>query len=142
MADQSDVRRIAKTLPGTTEGAGRFGFSVRNKSKDKGFVWSWMERIHPKKARVESDQVIAIRVASELEKQMLLSSDEETFFTEPHYNGYPAVLVRLEAISVGELEAVLTAAWRCQAPKDLIAELDARPKRPRRKPAARKPRRR
>jgi hypothetical protein len=101
-----------------------------------------MERIDPKEARVENPQVIAIRVASELEKQMLLSSDEEEFFTEAHYNGYPAVLVRLAAIGVGELEAVLAAAWRCRAPKDLIAELDARPKRPRRTPAANKPRRR
>ena len=34
-----------------------------------------------------------------------------------HYDGFPAVLVRLEAVAVDELEALITSAWRCQAPK-------------------------
>jgi hypothetical protein len=40
------------------------------------------------------------------------------FFTEPHYNGFPAVLVRLPAVTARELRPIITEAWRCQAPKD------------------------
>ena len=52
MATQNDVRKIALALPGTTEGTDRFAFSVENKGKQKGFVWVWLERVEPKKARV------------------------------------------------------------------------------------------
>ncbi|GAA2756103.1 MmcQ/YjbR family DNA-binding protein [Actinopolymorpha rutila] len=128
MADQDDVRRIALALPDTSEGEDHFGFSVRNKGKDRGFAWVWMERVHPKKARVPQPEVLAVRVANEGEKQALLASDSEKFFTEPHYNGYPAVLVRLANVPVDELEELLTDAWRCQAPRQLVKEFDvARP---------------
>jgi len=49
--------------------------------------------------------------------------DEAKFFTEPHYNGYPAVLVRIPAIEVDVLETVLTDAWRCRVPKKVAATL-------------------
>ncbi|MGW0228400.1 MmcQ/YjbR family DNA-binding protein [Actinopolymorpha singaporensis] len=125
MADQDDVRRIALALPDTSEGEDRFGFSVRNKGKDRGFAWVWMERVHPKKARVPQPEVLAVRVANEGEKQALLAADSEKYFTEPHYNGYPAVLVRLANVPVDELEELLTDAWRCQAPRQLVKEFDA-----------------
>ena len=48
MATQADVRRLARALPDTSEGDDRFGFSVRNGNKDKGFAWVWMERVEPK----------------------------------------------------------------------------------------------
>ena len=68
----------------------------------------------------------AIQVPDLEEKELLLASDDgEKFFTEPHYNGFPAILVRLEAIDPDELEELLTDAWRCQAPKALVAEFDA-----------------
>ena len=70
--------------------------------------------------------MIAVRVANQAEKEVLVASDEKKFFTEPHYNGFPAVLVRLAAIDVGELEELIVDAWRCQAPKPLVAELDRR----------------
>lgn len=50
---------------------------------------------------------------------MLVEADPTKFFTEPHYNGFPAILVRLIAVDVGELEALLLTAWRCQAPSAL-----------------------
>ena len=70
-------------------------------------------------------KVLAVRVADEGEKLALIASDPEKFFTEPHYNGYPAVLVRLEAIDEDELTELLTDAWRLSAPRRLLAELDA-----------------
>jgi hypothetical protein len=119
MATERDVRRIALSLPAAEQERGRFAFSVRNKGKLKAFVWVWMERVDPKKPRVPNHGVIAVRVANGNEKERLLSADPAKFFTEPHYNGFPAVLVRLEAVSVADLKQLLTEAWRCQAPVDL-----------------------
>ncbi|HEY3201547.1 MAG TPA: hypothetical protein VGK55_13465, partial [Actinomycetes bacterium] len=95
MADQDDVRRIALSLPQTIEAEDRFAFSVVHNGKEKGILWVWHERVQPKKPRVPRPDVVAIRVANESEKETLLASDPDKFFTEPHYNGFPAVLVRL-----------------------------------------------
>lgn len=123
MATQEDVRRIALSLPQASEAADHFGFGVHNKGKLKGFAWAWNERIEPKKPRVPNPQVLAVRVASLAEKEELLTADPDKFFTEPHYNGFPAVLVRLPAIDVDELAELITDAWRCQAPRALTTML-------------------
>ena len=119
MASQQDVRRIALSLPGTSEASERFAFSVLAKGKSKGFVWAWNERVHPKKPRVARDDVVAVRVVDGADKEALLASDPEVFFTEPHYNGFPAVLVRLDVIEVDRLEELIVDAWRCMAPREL-----------------------
>jgi hypothetical protein len=119
MTTQADVRRIALSLPATEQVRDRFAFSVRRKGKLKGFVWVWMKRVDPKKPRVPEPGVIAARVASLAERDRLLSADPEKFFTEPHYAGFPAVLVRLSAVSAAELKPLIAEAWRCQAPPDL-----------------------
>ncbi|HXN75828.1 MAG TPA: hypothetical protein VN876_04275 [Gemmatimonadaceae bacterium] len=119
MATQADVRRIALSLPNAEEAADRFAFSVTNKGKLKGFVWVWMERVVPKKPRVPNPGVIAVRVANEGQKNALLSADGKKFFTEPHYDGFPAVLVRLDAVTVKDLKVLIAEAWRCQAPAEL-----------------------
>ena len=95
VATQADVRRIALSLPETEEAPNHFAFSVRNRGKLKGFV--------------------AVRVANLSDKDVLLALDPEKFFTEPHYNGFPAVLVRLPAVTARELRPIITEAWRCQA---------------------------
>ncbi len=122
VADQEDVRRIALSLPETSEEDGRFAFSVLNKGKPKGIAWVWLERVEPKKPRVPRPDVLAVRVANQSEKETLLAADTEKFFTEPHYNGHPAVLVRLPAVDVDELRELLTDAWRCQAHRSLVKE--------------------
>jgi hypothetical protein len=122
MADQGDVRRIALALPETREAEDHFGFSVANKGKQKGFVWAWNERVDPKKPRVPRPDVVAVRVADRFDKEALLATDEDKFFTEPHYNGFPAVLVRLPRIGVAELEELIVDAWRSQAPRALVAD--------------------
>ena len=119
MATQADVRRIALSLPETEETEGRFAFSVRNKGKLKGFVWVWLERPAPKAPRVPNHGVIAVRVANFGQKEVMVSAEPAKFFTEPHYHGFPAVLVRLEAVSVADLEVLIAEAWRCQAPAAL-----------------------
>ncbi len=120
MATQADVRRIALALPGVVEGVDGFAFSVEHKGKWRGFVWDWKERLHPKKARVPNPKVLAVRVASLGQKETILASDRVKFFTEPHYNGYPAVLVRLPEVTVAELRILVEEAWRCMAPPALV----------------------
>jgi hypothetical protein len=140
MANQQDVRRIALSLPGVHEGEGRFAFSVAVKGKEKGFVWVWMERIEAKKPRVPNPKVLAVRVRTEAEKAALLAGDPERFFTEPHYNGYPAVLVRLPAVTSAQLRKLVEDAWRCQAPRELADEAEAARPRPGRSAPRRSPR--
>lgn len=125
MATKDDVRRICAKLPGAIEGAERFGFSVLVKGKHQGFCWSWLERIHPKKARVINESVLAIRTPGLAAKDLLIESNPVAIFTEPHYNGYPAILVKLAEIDCSELEELLIEAWRCKAPKEAILEYDA-----------------
>jgi hypothetical protein len=126
MADQDDVRRIALALPEVTEAEDHFGFYVLDASKRKQFLWAWNERVDPKKPRVPRPDVVAIRVADADDKEALLASDGEKFFTEPHYAGFAAVLVRLPAIGVDELEQLIVDGWRTQAPNALVSELEAR----------------
>jgi hypothetical protein len=117
--DQADVRRIALSLPETTEADDHFGFYVLNKGKRKQFVWAWNERVEPKKPRVPRQDVVAIRVVDLEDREALLASDPEVFFTEPHYNGFPAVLARLPVIGAEQLAELIVDAWRCQAPREL-----------------------
>ena len=113
-------------LPGTEEAEGRFAFSVLNKGKLKGYAWVWMERIDPKKPRVPNKRVLAVRVANMRDRDVMISVDPARFFTEPHYNGFPAVLVRLEAMTAADLRELLTEAWRCQAPRDVVKPAEGR----------------
>jgi hypothetical protein len=108
---QDDVRRIALGLPGTTEDDAGFRFLVGG----KGYAWAWLERQAPKRARVPNPDVLAVWTGSEDEKQALLDLDPAAFFTEPHYDGYPAVLVRLPQIDPELLARVLTDAWRLRS---------------------------
>ena len=117
MATQADVRRIAMTLDGTVEESGRFAFGVPVKGRTKGYAWVWLERTEPKKARVPNPKVLALRVANLATKDMMIAAEPEKFFTEPHYNGYPAVLLKLAAVRVPELKRLLTDAWYVVSPK-------------------------
>lgn len=80
-------------------------------------AWSWKERVDPRKARVPNPDVLAVRVADLGIKELLLQSDPRIFFTEPHYDGYPAVLVRLKAITRTELRALLADSRKTMEPK-------------------------
>jgi hypothetical protein len=133
VATRADVRRIALALPETDEAAGHFAFSVWNKKKLKGFAWVWMERVGPKKPRVANPAVLAVRVANLGQKDALLAAEPKKFFTEPHYNGFPAVLVRLSEVKVSELRTLLEEAWRCMAPADLVEPSAPKTRRARRR---------
>lgn len=81
-----------------------------------------MERVHPRQPRVPCPGVLAVRVPDLDAREILLMRDPRKFFTEPHYDGFPAVLVRLEEIGRAELRGLLKQAWAAQAPKTLLPE--------------------
>ena len=122
MPDQDDVRRLARALPEVTEHTEGFGFDVAGKS----FVWLWRERVHPKKPKVPNPGVIVLRVADLGEKEALVASVRGCF-TEPHYDGYKAVLVRLDDVDPAELAELVTDSWRAVAPPRLLAEAGLAP---------------
>lgn len=119
MATFDDVRRIAATLPLTASDESSVSVA------DKGIVWTWKERVEPKKARVERRDVAAFWVRDLDVKEALLADDPQVFFTEPHYDGYRAVLVRLPEIALDELAALLLDGWRARAPKRAVTAYDA-----------------
>lgn len=112
MASEDDVRRIALSLPETTErpSYGMPGFRV----KDKLF------------ARIREEGDVLVVWCSDLgEKEALLHSGGEAFFTTPHYDGHPTVLVRFAAVDVDELRELLTEAWLARAPTRVRAAFEA-----------------
>jgi hypothetical protein len=117
--DQDDVRRLALALPGAAEDTAEFGLSVAG----KGFVWLWRERVDPKKKKVPNPEVVVLRVADLGEKEALIASVPGVF-TEAHYDGYRAVLVRLPEVAIDDLAELVTDSWRATAPPALRARLD------------------
>jgi hypothetical protein len=120
MASWDDVRRIALALPETTEGTTRGNAFWR--VKDKGFVWERPLRASDLRAlgdAAPSGAILGVRVEHLGAKEALLADDPAVFFTTPHFDGYPAVLVRLEEIALDELEELIVEAWLCRAPKRL-----------------------
>jgi hypothetical protein len=121
VATWADVRRIALALPETSEVTthGQPAWRV----KDKGFVWERPLRRADFEALGDQAPVGPILGASVEHvgiKDALLATDPNVFFTTPHFDGYPAILVRLDHIAVAELEALIVDAWLARAPKRLV----------------------
>jgi hypothetical protein len=74
--------------------------------------------------RTDPDALV-VRVIDLADREALLRGKPDVFFSTPHYDGYPYVLVRLETVDSGELAELLEDAWRIRAPKRLVAEFDA-----------------
>lgn len=123
MASWDDVRRIALALPETSERLSRDLASWR--VRDKAFVWE--RPLRPADTRALGDQaptgpVLGARVEHLLAKEALLADDPRVFFTTPHFDGYPAILVCLDRIAVEDLKEVIVEAWLDRAPKRLAQE--------------------
>ena len=97
MVNFDDVRKIALALPRVNEGTwyGTPGFLLGR----KGF------------ARLRGPDVLVLRI-DEADKLFLIESQPDVYFTTAHYAGYPAVLLRMNAIEHGEMRRVLHASWR------------------------------
>jgi hypothetical protein len=123
MASWDDVRRIALALPETEERVSRERAQWR--VKDKLFVWERPLRqsdLRALGADAPDGPILGARVEHEVAKQALIADDPDVFFTTPHFDGYPAVLVQLEKISVEDLDEVIVEAWLVRAPKRLAQE--------------------
>jgi hypothetical protein len=115
-----DVRQIALALPETTEAQSRGLAQWR--VKDKGFVWERPLRKSDLEALGEAapdGPILGVRVENLMAKEALLASDADVYFTTPHFDGYPAVLVQLDRISPEELTEVIVEAWLDRAPDKL-----------------------
>lgn len=66
--------------------------------------------------------ILGVRVADEGVKFALIADEPAVYFTTPHFDGYPAVLVRLGAIDELGLRELIVEAWLTQAPKRLVQE--------------------
>jgi len=68
---------------------------------------------------------LVLRVIDVGDAEALLKGQPDVFFSTPHYDGYPYVLVRLEVIDPIELSELIEDAWRLRAPKRVIKAHDA-----------------
>lgn len=121
MATWEDVARIALALPETSErdARGKRWWQVR----DKGFVWERPLRkkeVESFEGDVPDGPILAARVEHLGAKEALLADDPSVYFTTSHFDGYAAILVRLERITVEELRELVTEAWLSRAPKRLV----------------------
>ncbi len=118
MATWEDVRRIALELPETSEVVSRENAQWR--VRDKLFVWERPLRQTDLRALGKSapdGPILGVRVEHEGIKQALIGDSPGVFFTIPHFDGYPAVLARLEEIDLEELREIIIEAWLIRAPK-------------------------
>jgi hypothetical protein len=127
VATWDDVHRIALELPETSEGISR---DLRQwRVKDKGFVWERPLRRADLEALGDDaprGPILGARVEHLVAKDALLADDPSVFFTTPHFDGYPAILVRLDQIGLEDLREVIVEAWLARAPKRLAqAYIDA-----------------
>ena len=120
MATWDDVRRIALSLPETSEQLSR---DLRQwRVKDKGFVWERPLRRADLEAlgdQAPDGPILGARVEHLVAKEALLADDPSIYFTTPHFDGYPAILVRLDQIGLEDLHELIVEAWLARAPARL-----------------------
>jgi hypothetical protein len=125
MASWEEVEFLASALPEVEESTsyGNRDWKVRKKT------FAWARPLRPKEVEhlggfepdgaAPTGEILAVRVADEEAKQALVSSEPDIYFTTSHFEGYPAVLIRLDRIARPELEELLIEAWLSRAPKRL-----------------------
>ncbi len=124
MATWGDVRSVVTALPGVSEHQGHGGLEWR--AGKALVVWERPLR----RADVESlgtgaasgGPVLAAHVPDIGAKEALIADDADVFFSTQHFDGYPAVLVCLDLITVDVLEELIVEAWLDRAPKRMVKE--------------------
>ncbi len=129
MATWNDVRRFALALPGTSEETSRdhAAWTVDKKF----FVWERPLRKADLAALGDGapdGPILGVRTADVEMKEVLLHSDPDVFFTTPHFDGYPAVLVQLKKIGAKKLKDIVVEAWLARAPKRAVEAFLAKKK--------------
>jgi hypothetical protein len=120
VATWDDVRRLALALPETSERLSRG--NVQWRVKDKLFVWERPLRASDLEALGDGapdGPILGARVEHMVAKEALVADSSGVYFTTPHFDGYPSILVVLDRIAVADLEEVTTEAWLARAPAKL-----------------------
>jgi hypothetical protein len=120
VATWDDVRRLALALPETDERVSRGNAQWR--VREKLFVWERPLRRSDLDAlgdAAPAGPVLGARVEHLVAKEALLADASGVYFTTPHFDGYPAILVELDRIAAGDLEELVVEAWLARAPKRL-----------------------
>jgi hypothetical protein len=123
MAVWDEVRRIALELPETSERVSRGVPQWR--VKDKLFVWERPLRRADLEALGDDapeGAILGAYVEHLVAKEALLADESGVFFTTPHFDGYPMVLVQLDQIGPDDLREVIVEAWLVRAPKRLVQD--------------------
>ena len=129
MASWDDVARVCLALPATTEQPS-YGGARSWRVRDKAFVW---ERPLRRKDLAElgdaapDGPALAAYVPDEGAKAALIADEPDVYFTTSHFDGYPAVLCRLDRLDAQALTELVSEAWACRAPRRLLAEHPIRP---------------
>jgi hypothetical protein len=119
------VSRLALALPEAEEGTKSSGRNRAWTIRKKMFVWERPLRKSDIAALGEAapdGPILGAKVEHLIAKEALLADESGVFFTTPHFDGYPAVLIRLSEIELDLLEEVVTEAWLASAPKRLVRE--------------------
>ena len=93
--------------------------------REKGFVWERPLRQPDLRALGDAapgGPILGARVEHLGAKEALLADPSGVYFTTPHFDGFPAVLVQLELIDAAELEELVVDAWLARAPRRLARE--------------------
>ena len=121
MTTMSDLDELALSLPKTTKEVsdeGRPAYSVHGKL----FCCHRSRRrdaVDPTTGE-RLDDVLMFRVADVGVKELMLADDRGVFFTTPHFDGYPAVLMRIPGLAHldrDELFDLVAEAWLTRAQK-------------------------
>ncbi len=131
MATWDQVRRYALALPGVTEKTS-YGNAAWIVDK-RPFLWERPLRKSDIAALGEAapkGAILGVRTADLEMKEAIIRTDPRVFFTTPHFDGYPTVLLQLDKIRARDLEQTIVEAWITRAPERLVQEHLARKKRP------------
>ncbi len=117
MPTLEEVRAFCRAFPGVTEVTGGQGGGLSWRTANGQFAWERTARktdlaqLAALGRRWPDGDVVGIRTDGLDAKAALVQTYPEAFFDIPHFDGWPAVLARLDGIDAGLLRETITEAW-------------------------------